>query len=582
MNCSQCRELLVGYIEELLDAGQNQAVKSHLDICAECRKELEQVTALQKRLVANGASHGQNDLENAVMDRIVREQALKLRKTNQDKQHVNIWRFIMRSPITKFAAAAMILIAIVVSATILTKTTSTASAAAIQVLNDAVRAVGDVRSIHIKAQMRTLPGDNFALIGLEYDFVPIEMWKKVDDAGIVRWRIEKPQRVIVTDGNSTIMLMRPNYAVKGERPYPIGCFDAWCGYLLNVNGLLDSAMQEAKNRSDTELRLRQAESSSGPETILEIESKATGDYTNGYLKNKFISDSDNKKVYYFDAETKLLRGFEVFVHGDKGDVLIFEVNEIEYNPQIDDGLFTLELPQDVIWSQEPQVLPDNEKYVNMTPKQTAEAFFKACADANWDEFLKFYGSSRVDERIKEIYGGLEIISIGEPFKSGLFGGWFVPYEIKLRPREINVRLSNANSAKRFVITGEYDSKLQLTEEIKWSNEPEVLADNDTYAEMSPQEVLKKYYGAVSILDFNEMGKFVPDSYVKKFKSECEMAAKFGMDVQKQLPIVEVGESSWSAEQSAYFVKCRESSVKKFNLAVRNDNSAKRWVVDGGF
>ena len=125
------------------------------------------------------------------------------------------------------------------------------------------------------------------------------------------------------------------------------------------------------------------------------------------------------------------------MHTDKGDVLIFEVNEIEYNPQIDDGLFTLELPQDVIWSQQPQVLPDNEKYVNMTPKQTAEAFFKACADENWDEFIKFYGSSRVDERIKEIYGGLEIISIGEPFKSGLYGGWFVPYEIKLRPREIN-------------------------------------------------------------------------------------------------------------------------------------------------
>jgi hypothetical protein len=60
-----------------------------------------------------------------------------------------------------------------------------------------------------------------------------------------------------------------------------------------------------------------------------------------------------------------------------------------------------------------------------------------------------------------------------------------------------------------------------------------------------------------------------------------MAAKFGMDVQKKIPIVEVGESSWSAEQSAYFVKCRESSVKKFNLAVRNDNPAKRWVVDGG-
>ena len=145
-----------------------------------------------------------------------------------------------------------------------------------------------------------------------------------------------------------------------------------------------------------------------------------------------------------------------------------------------------------------------------------------------------------------------------------------------------MRLSNANSAKRFVITGEYDSKLQLTEELKWSNEPEVLANNDAYAKMSPQEVVKAYYDAFSRLDFNEMRKFVPDSYVKKFKSECEMATTYGIDLQKQLPSVEVGESIWSAEQSAYFVKCRESRIKKFNLAVRNDNPAKRYVVDGGF
>ncbi len=495
---------------------------------------------------------------------------------------MSIWRTIMHSRITKLAAAAVIIVSVVFFATILNKTVPTASAAAVQILTEASKAVEDVKSIHIKAQMRTLAGDNFSYIGLDLNFVPIEMWKKTDDANVLRWRIEKPQRVIVTDGNSTIMLMRPNYAVKAERLYPIGCFDAWFGPLMNVDGLLDSAMREAKNRSDTELHLRQIVSSSGPESVLEIESKAAGDLTNDYLKNKFIFESDHKEVYYFDAETKLLKGFEVFVHTNKGDVLIFEVNEIEYNPQIDDELFTLELPQDVIWSQQPQVLPDNEKYVNMTPKQAAEAFFKACADANWDEYLKFQGISRVDERIKEIYGGLEIISIGEPFKSGLYGGWFVPYEIKLHPKEVNVRLSNANSAKRFVITGEYDPNLKVTEELKWSNEPEVLANNDTYAKMSPQDALKAFYDATSRLDFNEMSKFVPDSYVNKFKSECETAAKYGIDVQKQLPIVEVGESTWSAEQSAYFVKCRQAGVKRWNLAVRNDNPAKRWVVDGGF
>ena len=518
-------------------------------------------------------------------DRILADAANALDKAIAAKvpaAGMSLWRTIMNSRITKLAAAAVIIVSVVFFATIWNKTVSTASAAAVQMLTEASKAIQDVQSIHIKAQMRTLPGDNFGNIGLDLDFAPIEMWKKIDDANVLRWRIEKPQRVIVTDGNSTIMLMRPNYAVKSEKPYPIGCFDTWFGPLMNVEDLLDSAMREAKNRSDTELHLRQTVSSSGPESVLEIDSNAAGDLTNDYLKNKFIFESDHKEVYYFDAQTKLLKGFEVFVHTDKGDVLIFEVNEIEYNPQIDDGLFKLELPQDVIWSQQPQVLPDNEKYVNMTPKQAAEAFFKACADANWDEYLKFQVTSRVDERLKEIYGGLEIVSIGEPFKSGLYGGWFVPYEIKLRPQEINVRLSNANSAKRFVITGWFDSKMQLQEDEKWSNEPEVLANNDIYAKMSPQEVVKAFYAALSRQDFDEMGKFVPDSYIKETKHEFSVAATFGIDVQKQLPSVDVGESSWSAEQSAYFVKCRESRIKKFNLAVRNDNPAKRWVVDGGF
>jgi len=112
MNCSQCRELLVGYIEELLDAGQTQAVKSHLETCADCRKELEQITSLQNRLVASGDSQNQNDLENAVMDRIVREQAFKLRKTKEEKQHLNFWRTFMKNRITQLAAAAVIIIAV--------------------------------------------------------------------------------------------------------------------------------------------------------------------------------------------------------------------------------------------------------------------------------------------------------------------------------------------------------------------------------------------------------------------------------------------------------------------------------------
>lgn len=516
--------------------------------------------------------------------RILADAAGALERTTTAKAlaaRMNLWRIIMKSRTTKLAAAAIIIAAIVVSVAVWNSSIPTASASAIQVLTDAAKAVEDVRSIHIKARMRTLPHDNMGMIGLEFDFVPIEMWKKVDDTGIVLWRIEKPGRVIVTNADSTIMLIKPNHAVKGERPYPIGCFDTWYGHLMNVDEIIDNVLRETTERSDSQMCVYNEVLKEGTELVLETESTAQGDFTNDWCKNTFITESNHKKVYRFDAETKLLKGFKVFVHTDKEDVLVFEVTDIDYNPQLDDGLFTLELPKDVIWYEEAKVLPDNVKYEKMTPKEAAEAFFKACAEENWDEVLKFWSASRVDERLKEYLGNLEIISIGEPFKSGIYPGWFVPYEIKLRPREFYVRVSNANSARRFVITGQFDSKMQLQEETKWSNEPEVLPDNDKYAKMLPQEAVKAFYEAFSNLDWSEMQKFMPDSELKGMKGEIEEATKHGINIKEQLPTVEVGEASWSEDHSAYLVRCRELRIKKFNVAVRNDNPAKRWVVDGG-
>jgi hypothetical protein len=388
------------------------------------------------------------------------DNALAERKRIESAYGPSIGRIIMKNPITKLAAAAMIFTVIIISATLWNKkiptVIPTASASAVEVLTDAAKAVENVQSIHIKAQMRTLPRDNMGMIGLEFDFVPIEMWKKTNDAGIVLWRIEKPGRVVVTDGNSTIMLIKPNYVVKGDGPYPIGCFDTWYGHLMNVDKIIDNALKNTMNQSGSQMCMRNKVVKEGAELVLEIESAAQGDFTNDWCKNTFITESDHKKVYRFDAETKLLKGFEVFVHTDKEDVLVFEVNDIEYNPRLDDKLFTIDLPADVIMHEQAKVLPDNEKYQKMTPKQAAETFFRTCAEENWDEYLKFDTQSRVSDQVKEAYGGLKIINIGEPFKSGLYGGWFVPYEIKLksgRVKKWNLAVRNDNPAKRWVVDG---------------------------------------------------------------------------------------------------------------------------------
>ena len=100
-----------------------------------------------------------------------------------------------------------------------------------------------------------------------------------------------------------------------------------------------------------------------------------------------------------------------------------------------------------------EVLHNNEKYKKMTPKEVAEALFTACAEENWDEFQKYWPDSG---QMKDYLGGLEIISIGEPFQKGAYPGWFVPYEIKLKNGHVkkhNLAIRNDNAAKRYMFDG---------------------------------------------------------------------------------------------------------------------------------
>ena len=521
------------------------------------------------------------DMDRKVHSRITKALE-KWEKTKTAATPPNIWRTIMKSKITKFSIAAVIIVAVLLTVNIFHQSIPTASAA--EVLQDAIDAISDLWSVHMKTRMRTLPRDNFSLIGLNYDFVPIEMWKRTGENALVQWRVEKPGRVLLMDGQNTTMLIRPNRGVLREEPLPLGCFDSWSGRLLNVHDLLDNELQKAKDNPDHEVCLWHKEIEGQDKIILEVEVAANVPESD-YLRNKFITGSDHLKVYRFDAKTKLLEALQVYVHTEDKNVLIFEITDIEYNTEIDNGIFALDLPENMTWYGKPKKLPNNEKYEKMTPKEAATTFFQACAEENWEEVLKFKTSSQIDERTKAYLGGLTIISIGEPFQSEGYArdglGWFVPYEIRLRPVERNVQLSNANSAGRFVITGWYDNKMQLQEEVKWPNEPEILPDNAAYAKMSPEEIVKAYYEAFLKLDWDEMRKFMPGPDIDKLEHACQEAAKHKVDIRRNLPTVEVMKTSWSPEHASYFVTYREFRVKKFNLAIRKDNPAKRFVVDGG-
>jgi len=225
---------------------------------------------------------------------------------------------------------------------------------------------------------------------------------------------------------------------------------------LDVDKIIERELQLARQEgSDFEL-FRETGPDGREKMVVTVTATARGDFTNDYLKNKGFEESDNTRTYTFDAQTSLLEGLDIYINTDQNDVLVFELTDIEYNIDIDPALFELRLPANIIWFTEPEILPDNEKYLKMTPKEAATAFFQACANQNWDEFLKFWNMSAADANIKAYLGGLEVISIGEPFKSGLYPGWFVPYEIKMRNGEIkkhNLAIRNDNAAQRYIVDG---------------------------------------------------------------------------------------------------------------------------------
>lgn len=354
---------------------------------------------------------------------------------------------------TKLAAAAVIIIAVVLSVRFLDKSSSSASAA--EIFSDAARTAKSLQSVYIKLKIRTVAHDNFELIGLNYDFVPNEIWKQFDETEHGKWRIEKPERIVVMDGESSILLVGSKTAMKGG--INTG-FVQWLKPLMDVDRVLDSEILFAEEQG-SELWLSHEQGLDGRDKlIVKVEAVAQGEFVNDWCKNSSIPESDTRRIYRFDSETKFLELLQVFVHTDDGrEVLVLETTEIEYNLEIDPATFTLELPKGVVWIDRSKELPDNKKYAQMMPREVAQAFFQACADEDWGEFVKFYVVPNVDQQLKDIMGGVEIISIGDPFKSGLYPGWFVPYEIKRRHEEgikkHNLAIRYDKEAKRYIVTG---------------------------------------------------------------------------------------------------------------------------------
>jgi outer membrane lipoprotein-sorting protein len=313
------------------------------------------------------------------------------------------------------------------------------------VLAQSIEAMSNVRTIHITGRMRTLPGDNFELIGADYDFVPLELWRQSNPD---RWRVEKPGRIVVMDGAAaTVYISQTNQYMKAP---PQAGFVEWLRPLLNPETILRNELDSARAKlSDATV------AESGGTITLTVRRRAGGSFTNPWTRYKSIQESNHTCVYRFDAATRRLQSLQVVIHMGAQDVTVLELSDIRYNQPLSDTLFSLQAPQGATRIVTAEAMPAPASSLN-GPKDAAQYFFHALTQEDWNAVLGVYPSNTVPEEIKRQYGHLSVLSLGAPFKSGLYRGYFVPYRVRLSDgseKSNNLAVRNDNPQKRWMVDG---------------------------------------------------------------------------------------------------------------------------------
>jgi hypothetical protein len=442
MNCAECRDNLVGCAEGLLDPKEAFECQAHLESCAECRFQYAAIETLQNRLI----DHGQAAAGVTVVDSVMR----RVHERENEPQRKNILNIFLKHRwgfgLGMAASMAAIVLMVVMG-------TSKMQVAAAQVMSRGAQAVAHLSSIHLRGHLRTAPADNFSAIMADQEFVTVELWEQFEPTP--KWRVDKPGRTAIMDGESTLLFIKPDYAYKLPQPSSSAFDTQWLHELANLNRTLSRELSAIKAHG-WPVALSQERGADGKsKSVITVEAKS-GLLTGDYLKNKFFGTADTRRVYVFDDEAERLEAVKIYVHAESGEKLVFELDQIDYNQPMEPGVFQLQLPANVVWEKEMEILPDNDKYAAMTPEVAARTFFEACARKDWNEVSKF---CTIRARLKEHLGALEVLNIGQSFTSAVSlvsGAHFVPYEIKLKDGQIrkhNLALKRDTHTQRWFIDG---------------------------------------------------------------------------------------------------------------------------------
>ncbi len=449
MKCDEFKNKLTDIFDKNPDSALVAEMTKHMSNCNECKLEYDEMNAVISSLTNSEIlSSSGSGLKEQIINELIprnRKEEIKMKESKTVKIVIKKWH----KQAIAIAASAAIIISIFVFTNY--KPLVNTAQAAENIMLKSITAMESLRSMFISMDVRSMKNENFDLIGEEHEFLEYKFWKQF--SGNEPWKIEKPGRIVCWDGEKQYLyLPASSYALTAGKN---AGFVEWMKHFFEPKEILEREMEFAKSNN-----ARYEIEKTIDEIILTVKTDALGDFHNNYLKNNSILESDNHRIYTFDKKTMLLKTFEFFIDADGKSTKVIHINNIAYNIPIEAGTFAISLPAGIEWRQLSN--PGHIKaFTKVSSKKAAQKFFAALQNKDWEFISPVWDALQISdkkklEELKSIYGGLEIISIGEPFKSGLYPGEFVPYKIKFKSgkiKEFNLAIRNDNPTKTWVVDG---------------------------------------------------------------------------------------------------------------------------------
>ncbi len=240
---------------------------------------------------------------------------------NRQSRRIQIWRIIMKSQVTKFAAAAAIIVAVVLSVTILNNSASTVWA-----IEQSIEAVSQYKAVFVEG----LDSERTWIEGGSLEQRPFKAWAVAneDQTMVEKYRHElNGVPYIITNGKKTWRYDLETNTVRIEdRPYIAS--ECWCGsqFLEQIKSFLgeDIPWEVTYGKDPTTGKQR---------VFLKI----------AWLEKRY--NGPRSMWIEFDVESKLLVSLKQWENANWEGPPTLIVEKITYYENLPDDLFEFEIPE---------------------------------------------------------------------------------------------------------------------------------------------------------------------------------------------------------------------------------------------